>query len=153
MGRMYSISGFFQESFVGASPFGGYVIRGIEGRQGSDFFEGQLVDNYGPSRIEGIFQSEESIVFERYYTDGAFVGQGAVDYRFNFNEDSGLWFGSYMFEGSGRGNHAVCALESNFEGLNFQLQSNLSSDEWASNLIEDMVHEGMLKVVEGPEPD
>ena len=57
-----------------------------------------------------------------------------------------------MFEGSARGNPAVCVLEGNFEGLNFQLESNLSLDEWASNLIEGRVNEGMLKVVEGSEP-
>jgi len=57
MTKLFSISGLILESFPDPSPFGGYLLQGMDYDREKEF-DGMLIDNYGSFDIVGELTEE-----------------------------------------------------------------------------------------------
>jgi|SRR3989344_441870 len=115
MADIYSITGFYQD-LPSYSPFGGLFILD------DNVFQGNLIDRWGPSDIDGGLD-EESIRFQKKYDSRADL----INYFFTKGEN-GLWVGEYRGIETGRGN-AICRINLDWKDLEIVSRPDASSIE------------------------
>jgi len=113
MGELYSISGLFYEEFIGISPWGGYFVKGCEGDRENQIV-GQLIDRYGPSRLEGILE-KDSLEFRKQYERC----NNEKMFYYKFSLKNGIWQGEF-FSLDGYTGRATCKIKLCLGKLNFE---------------------------------
>jgi len=140
---IYSITGMFNEphgSRIGI--FGGwFALQQSATSALEESLRGMLIDPHGASEIFGSL-SPLALIFDKKYSSREQI----IPYIFDKNEN-GIWLGRYTFEDlSGK---AVCKIERNWQNLHMIEPESIDPEQWAKDLIEDMVDRGMLKEVRG----
>jgi hypothetical protein len=144
MGELHSITGLFYEAFPGISPWGGYFIKGREGDLENQIV-GQLIDMHGPSRLEGVLETD-SLEFRKQYER---CNQEQVfDYKFSLK--NGIWQGEFSSPGGYR-ERSICKTNLCLGELNFENVDLRSSEGYAKALIDSMVRTGFLETFKDPE--
>jgi len=138
---IYSITGMFNEpnnSRIGI--FGGwFALQDSKVSALEASLRGMLIDAHGPSEIFGTL-SPHYLKFDKIYSQG----RTNIAYVFDKNEN-GIWLGTYKFEDlEGK---TVCKIEKNWENLQMIEPESVSPEQWAKDLIDDMLKRGMLKEV------
>jgi len=143
-GDIYSITGFYNNGFPRATiPFGGFFLASDIGTSLGLEIRGELTDIYGRSSISGLLAGDR-MGFGKRYGDRDYE----IQYKFQKNEN-GLWLGTYASEDTGK-NKAVCKLDCAFKGIVLIEGEQMDPEQWAKDLLESMVEQGMLEIV--PEP-
>ena len=145
MARLYSIVGVINEPLIGIHPFGGFFNAFLErDTRNLEFpFEGMLIDNWGHSKIEGTLTPYD-LKFNK-------IDKGRTDvleYSFKKRENE-MWFGDYHNNTCGFGK-AVCSINPFLDNLKLGI-ANISTEQWAHDLVDNMVKTGRLKKVKDPE--
>lgn len=137
---IYAITGFFGDVH-GQFPFGGFFqVR--ENLIHGDI-SGTLVDYKGSSDITGVLKEGIELKFDKtYHSDRS----RAIRYEFKPN-GKGIWVGLYQFP-KGTEGRAVCRTTEHWQKTNWQMRKP-SPDEWAADLVQSMVDQGLLEVVDG----
>ena len=144
MGELYSITGLFYEAFPGISPWGGHFIKGNEG----DFenqIVGQLIDVYGPSRLEGVLK-KDSLKFRKQYD--RCNNEQMFDYKFSLK--NGIWQGEFSSP-EGYSGRSICKTNLCLGEVNFKEVDLSNPEEYVKALIDSMVQTGYLETFENPE--
>ena len=144
MGELYSITGLFYEAFPGISPWGGHFIKGREGDSENQIV-GQLIDMYGPSRLEGVLE-KDSLEFRKQYERCNF--EQMFDYKFSLK--NGIWQGEFSSPDGYRG-RSICKTNLCLGELNFKKVDLRTPEGYAKALIDNMVQTGYLETFEDPE--
>lgn len=150
MGELYSVSGLFNNSF-GLAPYGGYITRGIDGEV--DRIEGQLIDIWGPSRINGSMGADSLRFTKRYDKNEDAFGNPidpSKDLSYEFTLEGDLWKGQFSFP-SGTGGNTVCRTSLFLPNMDFRNVDLRSPEGYASAIMESMVDSGMLEIISDPE--
>jgi hypothetical protein len=138
MSEVYSITGLFYEAFPGISPWGGYFIKGMEGEQ-ENFIAGQLIDIYGPSKLEGILK-KDALRFRKQYE--RCNHEQVFDYDFSLKD--GIWQGQYSSPSSYSG-ISICKTNLSLGDFAFE-EVDLSTPEgYAKAAIRSMIRTGVLE--------
>lgn len=103
-------------------------------------FSGSLVDCYGMSDIDGEISPHE-FIFDKKYRHGA-----QIKYEFKKN-DKGIWVGEYSAGGGIGKGYATAQTNLDWRGVEFIYPEPVNPEEWAKNLLEQMVDNGMLEIV------
>jgi len=112
----------------------------MRGTKGEDHIEGQLIDNYGPSRITGAM-SEEALDFTKEYLK---CNEDEI-YNYSFKLKEGIWRGEFTSMDTGYTNRSICRTNKILGNLEFK-RSPRNPEEWADQLIEGMIDSGQLKI-------
>jgi len=99
--KLYSIAGYFCQPKRGfdAVAFGGYFRYDVLDKL---VLDGQLIDRFGPSTIEGRMD-DEVLVFDKEYQSRGY----ALTYE--FTKRNGIWVGDYAGKTTGKGKaQCVC---------------------------------------------
>jgi len=145
MGNLFSICGCMNIPIEGITPFGGFFVNNFYGTD-DNFFVGLLADDYGLSKIKGIYFEKDKIRFEKDYQNR----EDIINYDFEFNKKKNIWLGNYNGEKSGKGK-AICEINSALKGLLFGERVPMTDEEFARRLINNMIDRGMLIKVEDNE--
>ncbi len=143
MAELHSITGMFYESFPGISPWGGYLIRGMDGKD--DGIEGMLADVHGISRITGTM-NPELLEFRKQY--GQNRGH-AFNYKFQLK--NGVWLGEYVSTSQDYSGRSICKTNLCIKDLTFKKFDLSSPDRYVKALIDSMVESGQLEKFRDPE--
>ena len=144
MGELYSITGLFYEAFPGISPWGGHFVKGHEGDSENQIV-GQIIDMYGPSRLEGVLE-KDSLEFRKQYERCNF--EQMFDYKFSLK--NGIWQGEVSSPDGYRG-RSICKTNLCLGELNFEKVDLRSPEGYAKALIDSMVQTGYLETFKDPE--
>ncbi len=114
---------------------------------------GRLTDAYGLSSISGSLDlSLEEMNFDKKYDTGISAG---VTIKYKFRKEGVLWVGEYGWNGNFRG-ESLCELfetgkrpKTDWDIL--LRQSQLSSERFAKELIQEMIRDGYFEEVEEAE--
>lgn len=136
MAELYSITGLFHQSFPGASPWGGFLLRGLNVANPKGI-EGKLIDDCGPSTIAG-YMDEKSLEFIKQYQNCNH--NLAFDCRFSIKD--GIWFGEYKSTSTGYSGKAVCKTYMVTNDLVFRKFDLRTPEGFAKALGESMVDRG-----------
>ena len=112
MRELYSIIGLVYEDFLVIIPWGGYFIKGLESGSENQI-TGQLIDLYGPSRLNGYLE-KGSLEFRRQYE-----GRDEDVFYYHFSLENGIWKGEFCSLDGYRG-RSVCKTNLCSKGLNFE---------------------------------
>jgi len=143
MVELYSITGMFYESFPGIIPWGGYLIRGMDGEE--DGIEGMLADVHGISRITGTMNPDQ-LEFRKQYEKNR--GQ-TFDYKFQLKDT--IWLGEYVSASSEFNGKSICKTNLCIKDLTFKKFDLRTPEGYAKALIDSMVDGGQLESFEDPE--
>ena len=139
MGKLYSITGLFNEFFPGISPWGGYFILGREGEPENKMV-GQLIDLHGPSRLEGTLELENMKFRKQYERCNE---EQIFDYQYTL-EKNGIWKGEYVSPSGKSYGRSICKTNVCLDNLDFKKTDLKDPDEFARILMENMLNSGML---------
>ena len=122
------------------------------GGEDSDAIDGLLEDAYGRSRIEGLLSESETINFNKTYG-----GRTPIEYKFSFDQESGLYLGTWQGEDAFRG-YAACKLDDNLIQKDadliveyFKSFDAITDEERGKEIMNQMVGKGYFNVSQDPE--
>lgn len=140
MAELHSIVGLFHEDFPGISPWGGHFIKNYEGG-----IVGQLIDVWGPSKLEGVLENE-SLEFRKQYKECN--REQIFDYKFSLVD--GIWQGEFSSPNGYIGG-AICKTYLCLGNLDFKVVDIRNPEEYAKAIIDSMVQTGYLETFENSE--
>ena len=150
MGELYSVAGMFNNSF-GLTPYGGYITRGIDGEE--ERIEGQLIDIWGPSRINGHMDDSSLKFTKRYDKNEDPLGNPidpSKDLSYEFTLEGDLWRGRFSFP-SGIAGNTICKTSLVLPDMDFRQVDLRSPEGYASAIRDSMVDSGMLEIITDPD--
>ena len=139
MGNLFSVCGVYNNGSYGILPFGGFILRD-EPQEKRKTFEGKIADYFGLADVNGAFAEENKIHFEKTYQSGS-----KMNYRLEFDKEKGMWLGEFESTISKTNGRVIFRISPFLESLVLNIDKTYtSSEEWAENLVKEMLDDGYL---------